>query len=216
MIVQILIILDNGVFREPLPTLIILLDQAITDILRIIMLLDPFYVIMIGAGWEDLDLQHKLLILMYISKNHFSPTHVNIVFKMVLLMPITGTMIVLSKIKILDYSDRQITPESRSKQSFSDDANNTYWHLLVPGHFNQNGSKLTAAGQYVVKNASSGEIIPYLLDTGSTLSVIPEYLVQKYTFQTKILKKLLSTKQTQGILNFQKICIVDLKLSQIT
>ena len=67
-------------------------------------------------------------------------------------------------------TDRQITPESRSEQNSSDDANNSYWQLLVPGHFNQNGSKLKTDSQYAVKNASSGEIIPCLLDTGSTLS----------------------------------------------
>ena len=31
-----------------------------------------------------------------------------------------------------------------------------------------------------------------------------------------MLKKDIWTKQTQGILNFQKVCIVDLKLGQIT
>ena len=52
-------------------------------------------------------------------------------------------------------------------------------------HFNQNGSNLTAEGQYFVKNASSGEIIPRVLDTGSTLSIIPEYLVQNITSKQK-------------------------------
>ena len=54
------------------------------------------------------------------------------------------------------------------------------------------------------------------LDTGSTLSIMLEHLVQKCNFQTKILKKVLLTKQIQGILNLQKVCIVYLKLSQIT
>ena len=81
----------------------------------------------------------------------------------------------------------------------------------MPGHFNQNGSKLKTDSQYVVKNASSSEIIPCLLDTRSTLSIIPEYLVQKYNFQIKMLKKSIWTKQTQGILNLQKVCVVNLK-----
>ena len=33
--------------------------------------------------------------------------------------------------------------------------------------------KLKAESQYVVKNVSSGDIIPCLLDTGSRLSIIP-------------------------------------------
>ena len=44
---------------------------------------------------------------------------------------------------------------------------------------------------------------------------MPEYLVQKYNFQTKILKKGIWTKQTQGILSLQRVYIVDLKLGHI-
>ena len=64
-------------------------------------------------------------------------------------------------------TDTQITPEVQSEQSSSGCTNNTYWHLLATRHFIQNGSKFTAKSQYAVKNVSSGEIIPCLIDTGS-------------------------------------------------
>ena len=163
MIIQILTILDSGILREPLPTLIILLDQAIIDILKIIMLLDHFYRIMIGTDWEDLDLLPQLLTRIqealppypckYCTQNCITNAyhwHYDCPFKNQNPTPLTTSTT----------TDKQITPESQSEQNSSHDANNSYWQLLVPGHFNQNGSKLKADSQYVVKNASSGEIIP--------------------------------------------------------
>ena len=78
----------------------------------------------------------------------------------------------------------------------------------MPGHFSQNGSKLKARLQYVVKNASSGEIIFCLLDTGSSQSIIPEHFIQKFNLLTKILKKALLIIKTQEMLNLQKVCVL--------
>ena len=72
--------------------------------------------------------------------------------------------------------------------------------------------KLKAESQYVVKNVSSGDIIPCLLDTGSRLSIIAEHFAQQYNFQAKFLKQELLTKQLQEALDLQKMCRVDLKL----
>ena len=75
--------------------------------------------------------------------------------------------------------DRPTTPEIHSKQNSSCSTNNTYWHLLVPRYYNQNGSIYKEKRQYDVKNVSFGEIILYLINTGSSLSIIPEPFFSK-------------------------------------
>ena len=74
----------------------------------------------------------------------------------------------------------------------------------MPGHLNQNGSSCKEKSQYDVKNISSSEIIPCLINTERSLYIIHKHFVHKYNLKTKYLQNELITKQTQGILNLQQ------------
>lgn len=62
----------------------------------------------------------------------------------------------------------------------------------------------------------NSDSIPCLVDSGSSLSVIPLHLAQKSQLEIFNARKGLSVTQTQGILALTKKCYVRLKIGRIS
>ena len=58
-------------------------------------------------------------------------------------------------------------------------------------------------------------VVDYLVDTGSTVSIIPTHLVKKSNLQTTGAEKGILTKQTKGTLTLREKCNLSLQIGNI-
>lgn len=88
----------------------------------------------------------------------------------------------------------------------------------MSGHINnKNGTKIkTNERQNVTTPVWKGDSLPCLIDSGSSLSIIPLHLAKKFHLKICNVRTGLSVTQTQGILALTEKCYVKLKTGHMS